>query len=48
MNTVLNINVDELDHAFVDNLKRDFAHASVEIHVQDAVDSVKTFGVSDF
>lgn len=48
MNTVLNINVDELDHAFVDNLKRDFAHASVEIHVQDAVDSAETFGVSDF
>jgi hypothetical protein len=29
MTTVLNINIDDLDTKFVENLKRDFAHAAV-------------------
>ena len=33
MTTVLNINIDDLDTKFVENLKRDFAHAAVEMRL---------------
>lgn len=31
MQTVLNINIDDINAKFVEKLKRDFAHADVEI-----------------
>ena len=33
MTTVLNISIDDLDTKFVENLKRDFAHAAVEMRL---------------
>ena len=35
MQTVLNINIDDIDAKFVEKLKRDFAHADVEIRLQE-------------
>ncbi|MFN0015214.1 MAG: DUF4240 domain-containing protein [Saprospiraceae bacterium] len=35
MTTVLKLNIDELDTKFIENLKQEFAHSSLEIHVQE-------------
>ncbi|MCA0237843.1 MAG: DUF4240 domain-containing protein [Bacteroidetes bacterium] len=43
MTTVLNINVDDIDSQFVESLKRDFAHASVEIRLQEQTDAASAF-----
>lgn len=48
MTTVLNINIDDIDAKFVENLKRDFAHAAVEIRLQELSDQSLTFTASDF
>lgn len=48
MTTVLNINIDDIDTKFVENLKRDFAHAAVEIRLQEQFNSSLTFSGSDF
>ena len=43
MTTVLNINIDDIDTKFVENLKRDFAHAAVEIRLQEQFNRSLTF-----
>ncbi len=48
MATVLNINIDDIDNKFVENLKRDFAHAAVEIRLQEQLDRSLTFTEADF
>jgi hypothetical protein len=48
MTTVFNINVDDLDAKFVENLKRDFAHAAVEMRLQEQPDQSLTFTEADF
>lgn len=48
MQTVLNLNIDEIDAQFIDMLKRDFAHAEVEIRLQEQPDQAITFTESDF
>lgn len=48
MTTVLNINVDDIDAKFVENLKRDFAHAAVEIRLQEQHQHSLTFSDADF
>lgn len=48
MTTVLNINVDDLDIKFVESLKRDFAHAAVEIRLQEQFDQSLAFTETDF
>jgi hypothetical protein len=48
MTTVLNINMDDIDTKFVENLKRDFAHAAVEIRVQEQFNHALTFSGADF
>ncbi len=48
MQTVISINVDDLDTRFVENLKRDFAHADVEIRLQEQFDRPLSFSDADF
>ena len=48
MTTVLTVNIDDIDTKFVDDLKRDFAHAAVEIRLQEQPDSAASFTISDF
>ncbi|MCY7329170.1 MAG: DUF4240 domain-containing protein, partial [Saprospiraceae bacterium] len=48
MTTVLTVNMDDLDTKFVEDLKRDFAHAAVEIRLQEQPDSAASFTTSDF
>lgn len=48
MTTILNINIDDLDNKFVENLKRDFAHAAVEIRLQEQSGHALTFTEADF
>lgn len=48
MTTVLNINIDDIDTKFVENLKRDFAHAAVEIRLQGQPDISLMFADADF
>ncbi len=48
MTTVLNINIDDIDTKFVENLKRDFAHAAVEIRLQEQLNHSLTFSDADF
>ena len=38
MQTVVNVNIDEIDDKFIEKLKRDFAHADVEIRLQEQPD----------
>ncbi|MBL7802911.1 MAG: DUF4240 domain-containing protein [Saprospiraceae bacterium] len=48
MTTVLKINIDDLDSGFVENLKRDFAHAAVEIRLQEQTEGALAFTEADF
>ncbi|MCC7246098.1 MAG: DUF4240 domain-containing protein [Saprospiraceae bacterium] len=48
MTTILNFNVDDIDAKFVENLKRDFAHADVEIHLKDGNTPLPMMSDSDF
>jgi hypothetical protein len=48
MTTVLNINIDDLDTKFVENLKRDFAHAAVEMRLEEQSVQSLTFTEADF
>ena len=48
MTTVMTVNMDDLDTKFVENLKRDFAHAALEIRVQEQPDHSSTFTAADF
>lgn len=48
MQTVLNINIDDIDAKFVEKLKRDFAHADVEIRLQEQKDRTPPFLETDF
>jgi hypothetical protein len=48
MQTVLNINIDDIDAKFVEKLKRDFAHADVEIRLQEQQDRNLPFTETDF
>jgi hypothetical protein len=48
MTTVLNINVDDIDTKFVESLKRDFAHAEVEIRLQEQIGHLPTFTDAHF
>ena len=46
--TTLTLNVDDMDAGFVEALKRDYAHADVEIRVQDVPQSATAFNEEDF
>ena len=48
MQTVLNINIDDIDVKFVEKLKRDFAHADVEIRLQEQQHRTLPFTETDF
>lgn len=48
MESVVNINIDEIDAQFIEKLKRDFAHADVEIRLQDYPDQYLSFTETDF
>lgn len=48
MTTIVTVNVDDIDTKFVEDLKREFAHAAVEIHVQDQPGLSSTFTEMDF
>ncbi|NUO02313.1 MAG: DUF4240 domain-containing protein [Saprospiraceae bacterium] len=48
MTAVVKINIDELDNNFVEHLKREFAHASLEIRVHDQEDAASAFAEGDF
>lgn len=48
MQTVLNVNVDEIDAKFIERLKRDFAHADVEIRLHEQPDQCPSFTDTDF
>jgi hypothetical protein len=48
MTTVLNIKIDDLDAKFVENLKRDFAHAAVEMRLLEPSDQPLIFTEADF
>lgn len=48
MQTVVNINIDEIDTKFIEHLKRDFAHADVEIRLEEREGQSHPFTESDF
>ena len=48
MPTVMTVNIDDIDSAFVENLKKDFAHAAVEIRLQEQPGTASSFSESDF
>lgn len=48
MTTVLTVNIDDIDTKFVEDLKRDFAHAAAEIRLQEQPDSAASLTTSDF
>ncbi len=48
MATIVSLNIDDLDAKFVEDLKRDFAHAALEIRVQEQPDSAALFSESHF
>lgn len=48
MQTVVNVNIDEIDTKFIERLKRDFAHADVEIRLQEQPDQYLSFSDTDF
>lgn len=48
MTTVLKLNIDELDTKFIENLKQEFAHSSLEIRVQEQPGASNTFSEEDF
>ncbi len=48
MTTIVTVNVEDIDTQFVENLKRDFAHAAVEIRLQEQPDRSAAFTEADF
>jgi hypothetical protein len=48
MDTIFSINIDDIDTKFVENLKREYAHAAVEIRLQGQADLALTFKEADF
>ncbi len=48
MDTILTVNIDEMDTKFVETLKRDFAHTAAEIRLQGPSGSGAFFAESDF
>lgn len=48
MQTVVSINIDEIDANFIENLKRDFAHADIEIRLEERPGQTCLFSESDF
>lgn len=48
MTTVMTVNIDDIDTKFVETLKRDFAHAAVEIRLQEQPDRSSSFTEADF
>jgi hypothetical protein len=48
MQTVVNINVDEIDPQFIERLKRDFAHSDVEIRLGEPLGQSLSFSETDF
>ena len=48
MNTVLKINVQELDSKFVENLKKEYSDSELEIFVHDQMEPVPSFTYNDF
>ncbi|MBL7827004.1 MAG: DUF4240 domain-containing protein [Saprospiraceae bacterium] len=48
MATVLNINIDDLDSQFIGRLKEDFAHAAIEIRLQEQPGQSVPFTETDF
>jgi len=48
MPTIVSVNIDDLDAQFVEELKRDFAHAALEIRVQEQPDMAASFSESNF
>ena len=48
MTTVMTVNIDDIDTEFVETLKRDFAHAAVEIRLQEQPDRSSSFTEIDF
>ena len=48
MQTVANINVDEIDPQFIERLKRDFAHSNVEIRLGERLGQSLSFAETDF
>lgn len=48
MATIVSVNIDDLDAKFVEDLKRDFAHAALEIRVQEQPDGVSSFSEDHF
>lgn len=48
MTTIFKLNIDELDTKFIENLKQEFAHSSLEIHVQEQPGASHSFTEEDF
>ncbi len=48
MTAVLKLNMDELDTKFIENLKQEFAHSSLEIRVQEQPGASHSFTEEDF
>lgn len=48
MPNVLNLNIDEIDAQFIDLFKRDFAHAELEIRLQEQPGQATPFTENDF
>ncbi len=48
MTTVLTVNIDDIDNKFVETLKRDFAHAEVEIRLEGQTEHPESFTTDDF
>ena len=48
MNTVLKINVQELDNKFLENLKKEYSDSELEIIVHDQLEPVPSFTDNEF
>lgn len=48
MNTILKINVQELDNQFVENMKKEFSGSELEIYVHDQAEPMPAFTEDDF
>jgi hypothetical protein len=48
MTTILTVNIDDIDNKFLENLKRDFAHAQAEIRVEEQSEGTGAFTNDDF
>lgn len=48
MSTILKVKVEELDDRFIENMKREFAHSDLEIHVIEQAGAAEAFTEEDF